>query len=145
MTVHTAQLALPLTRLIESLKMAGIWDQTVIAIYTADGSRSPAAGSAGNEGKNTFILAGGQVKGGYFGDVGVAGLDGDGHAYQFATPDPTTGVTQPFHPENQHDMRLKGGYSWRTVAEAIHTPPSVLTQIGSPSINEVQPLRFMLG
>ncbi len=145
MTVHTAQLALPLTRLIDSLKMAGIWDQTVIAIYTADGSRSPAAGSAGNEGKNTFILAGGKVKGGYFGDVGIAGADGDGHAYQFSTPDPVTGAATPVHPEVQHDKRLKGGYAWRTVAEAIHTPPSVLTQIGSPKITEVQPLQFMLG
>lgn len=145
MTVHTAQLALPLARLIESLKLAGIWDQTVIAIYTADGSRSPAASSAGNEGKNTFILAGGKVRGGYFGDVGVAGLDGDGHAYQFSTPDPTTGAAQPMHPEAMHEQRLKGGFAWRTVAEAIQTPASVLTQIGSPKITEALPLRFMLG
>ena len=144
MTVHTAQLALPLTRLIESLKLAGIWDQTVIAIYTADGSRSPAAGSAGNEGKNTFILAGGKVKGGYFGDVGIAGADGDGHAYQFSTPDPATGIAQPMHAEPMHDQRLKGGHSWRTVAEAIHTPASILSQIGSAKINGVEPLRFML-
>ncbi len=144
MTVHTAQLALPLTRLIDSLKMAGIWDQTVIAIYTADGSRSPAAGSAGNEGKNTFILAGGKVKGGYFGNVGVAGPDGDGHAYNFSTPDPVTGLPQPLHPEAEHDKRLKGGYSWRTVAEATGTPASVIDQIGSPAISDVQPLRFML-
>lgn len=144
MTVHTAQLALPLARLIDSLKLAGIWDQTVIAIYTADGSRSPAAGSAGNEGKNTFILAGGKVKGGYFGDVGIAGPDGDGHAYQFSTPDPTTGMAQPMHPEAMHAQRLKGGYTWRTVAEAIHTPASVMTQIGSAKLAEVKPLSFML-
>jgi hypothetical protein len=144
MTVHTAQLALPLARLIDSLKLAGIWDQTVIAIYTADGSRSPAASSAGNEGKNTFILAGGKVKGGYFGDVGIAGPDGDGHAYQFSTPDPTTGIAQPMHPEAMHEQRLKGGHAWRTVAEAIHTPASVITQIGSAKIADVKPLSFML-
>jgi len=84
------------------------------------------------------------VKGGYFGDVGVAGADGDGHAYHFSTPDPITGIAQPVHQEDRHDLRLKGGYSWRTVAEAIGAPASVLTQIGSPSIDAVQPLRFML-
>jgi hypothetical protein len=144
MTVHTKQLALPLARLIESLKMAGIWDQTVIAIYTADGSRSPAAGSAGNEGKNTFILAGGKVKGGYFGDVGVSGMDGNGHKYSFSTPDPITGAPTPAHEEAEHIKRLAGGYSWRTVAEAFGTPASVLQQIASPKISDVQPLRFLL-
>jgi hypothetical protein len=84
------------------------------------------------------------VKGGYFGNVGVAGLDGDGHAYNFSTPDPVTGMAQPPHPEGQHEMRLQGGYAWRTVAEATGTPASVIEQIGSPSISDVQPLRFML-
>lgn len=143
MTVHTAQLALPLSRLIESLKLAGIWDKTVIAIYTADGSRSPAASSAGSEGKNTFMLAGGRVKGGYFGNVAVTGPDGDGHKYGFSTPDPITGAAQPIHEEQAHAQRLPGGFAWRTVAAAINTPASVLEQISSPKIANA-PLGFLL-
>ncbi|MCH9681428.1 MAG: DUF1501 domain-containing protein, partial [Deltaproteobacteria bacterium] len=70
------QCALPLARLIESLKLAGIWDRTTIAVYSADGGRSPAANSYGNSGKNGMILAGGNIRGGSYGDVGVAGTAG---------------------------------------------------------------------
>jgi hypothetical protein len=42
------QCALPLARLIQSLKDAGLYDRTLIAVYTLDGSRRPAANSYGN-------------------------------------------------------------------------------------------------
>ena len=58
---------------------------------------------------------------------------------------PVTGVAQPMHVEGEHDKRLKGGYAWRTVAAATGMPASVIEQIGSPAISEVQPLQFMLG
>ena len=97
MTIHAKQLALPLARLIESLKKANLFDRTLIAVYTLDGSRSPAAGSAGNEGKNSVMLAGGMIKGGYFGDVVVTGPDGDGHKYGYQSPNLVTGAKGPDH------------------------------------------------
>jgi len=48
------------------------------------------------------------------------------------------------HAEAEHEKRLKGGYSWRTVAAATGMPASVIEQIGSPAISGVQPLSFML-
>ncbi|HET6343745.1 MAG TPA: hypothetical protein VFH51_02385, partial [Myxococcota bacterium] len=54
MRTEAAQTSLPLARLIESLKLAGLYERTVIAMYTLDGSRAPAAGSEGDEGKNTL-------------------------------------------------------------------------------------------
>ncbi|MFK7822734.1 MAG: DUF1501 domain-containing protein [Oligoflexales bacterium] len=67
------QTASPLARLIQTLKQAGIWNQTVIAMYTTDGSRSPLRNSTGYQTKNSVIFAGGKVKGGYYGDIQVTG------------------------------------------------------------------------
>jgi arylsulfatase A-like enzyme len=83
---------LPLVRLIESLKAAGLYENTLIAIYTLDGGRAPAANSSGGEGKSGLMLAGGMIQGGYYGDVGIAGDDGDGHVYSYSAPDPATGA-----------------------------------------------------
>jgi hypothetical protein len=69
------QTALALARLIQSLKAAGIYDKTVIAMYTLDGSRSPKRNSVGEGSKNALILAGGAIKGGYYGDVSMKGKD----------------------------------------------------------------------
>lgn len=63
------QTAKPLARLITELKKAGIWDRTVIAMYTLDGSRSIKRNSTGRGTKNAVILAGGKIKGQYFGDI----------------------------------------------------------------------------
>lgn len=142
MRIHSQQLAPSLARLIESLKAAGIYDRTLIAIYTTDGSRSPAAGSAGNEGKSSVMLAGGRINGGYFGDVTVAGNDGNGHSYGFRAPDPVTG--QPLDAHQDNSGRLAGGHAWRTVAAAMGTPASVLSRFSSPRITGTAPLPFVL-
>jgi hypothetical protein len=134
------QCALPLTRLIESLKLAGIWDRTTIAIFSADGGRTPAANSYGNTGKNTLVLAGGNVKGGYFGDVGVAGDTGAGHSYSYRVPDPTTGV--PMAPVTDNSNRLNGAHAWRTVMKALEIPDEVVSPY--PDVVGYQPLPFML-
>jgi hypothetical protein len=134
------QCALPLTRLIESLKLAGIWDRTTIAIFSADGGRTPAANSYGNTGKNTLVLAGGNVKGGYFGDVGVAGDTGGGHSYSYRVPDPTTGV--PMAPVTDNSNRLNGAHAWRTVMKALEIPDEVVSPY--PDVVGYQPLPFML-
>jgi hypothetical protein len=142
MRIHSQQFAPPLARLIESLKAAGVYDRTLIAIYTTDGSRSPAAGSAGNEGKNTLVLAGGKINGGYFGDVTVTGNDGNGHKYGFKAPDPLTGLPMAAHENNTG--RLPGGHAWQTVAKAFGTPASVLSRFQSPRVTATAPLSFLL-
>jgi len=124
LATETKQIALPLSRLIESLKKAGIYDRTLIAIYTTDGSRAPAANSSGYEGKNTVILAGGMIKGGYYGDLRVAGDDGDGHRYSYHAPDLDTGAPNATG-TTKNDMRLPGSAIWRTVTKALRIPNAV--------------------
>ncbi|MEX1366523.1 MAG: DUF1501 domain-containing protein, partial [Nannocystaceae bacterium] len=120
------QCALPLARLIESFKASGIWDRTVIAIFSSDGGRAPSANSYGNSGKNTMVLAGGGVRGGYYGDVGVAGDSGGGHSYSYRVPEPVSGVPQA--PVTDNSNRLDGAYAWRTVMKALQVPDEVVTQ-----------------
>jgi hypothetical protein len=134
------QCALPLVRLIDSLKAAGMWERTTIAIFSADGGRTPGANSYGNTGKNTLVLAGGNVSGGYFGDVGVAGDTGAGHSYSYRVPDPVTGV--PMAPVTDNSNRLNGAYAWRTVMKALEIPDEVVNQY--PDVAGYQPLPFML-
>lgn len=134
------QCALPLARLIESFKAAGIWERTTIAIFSADGGRAPSANSYGNSGKNTLVLAGGNVRGGYFGDVGVAGDNGDGHNYNYRVPDPVTG--NPTAPVTDNSNRLNGAYAWRTVMKALEMPDEIAGQY--PDVAGYQPLGFML-
>lgn len=120
------QTVLPLVRLIESLKAAGIYDRTLIALYSTDGGRSPAANSTGSAGLNTVVLAGGMVQGGYYGDVSVAGDRGDGHDYQYHVPDLATG--QPGMVVGDNSGRLPGATIWRTVMKASGVPESVYGQ-----------------
>ncbi len=133
------QFAIPLARLIQRLKDAGIYEQTVIAVFSADGGRAPAANSYGNTGKNSLVLCGKNVRGGYYGDVGVAGPDGDGHRYDYHVPDPQTGVLRP--PVTNND-RLEGAYAWRTVMKALGTPDSTLEAY--PDVAGFHALDFML-
>src|SRR4029079_10502910 len=121
--VLTLQTVLPLTRLIESLKLANMYDNTVIAIYTLDGGRAPAGVSSGGEGKSGLILAGGKIQGGYYGDVGVAGDDGDGHVYSYSSPDPATGA--PLGPTTASSGALPGACVWRTVMKSLGVPDEI--------------------
>lgn len=130
----------PLARLIESLKLAGIYDRTVIAMYTLDSGRSPAANSSGNEGKCGLILAGGMIKGGYYGDVGVAENSGDGHTYSYSSPDPATGAPTPAVTDNSN--RLSGAHVWRSVVKALGIPDDVAGQF--PDVAGVQHLPWLL-
>lgn len=134
------QCVLPLTRLIESLKAAGIYDQTLIAVISSDGGRSPAANSYGNSGKNTLMLAGRHVKPGYYGDVSVAGASGDGHMYAYHVPDPNTGALAPAVTDNSG--RLDGAHAWRTIMTALDVPSDVLEQY--PDVAGKPPLKFMI-
>ena len=49
--VQGMQASKPLARLIKFMKDLGVWNRTLIALYTLDGSRRPAANSYGNDGK----------------------------------------------------------------------------------------------
>lgn len=140
MTTMGRQCALPLARLIESFKAAGIWDRTTIAVFSTDGGRAPSANSYGNSGKNTLLLAGGNVAGGYYGDVGVAGNSGNGHNYNYRVPDPVTGTPQA--PVTDNSNRLNGAYAWRTVMKSLQIPDEVVNQY--PDVADYHPLRFML-
>jgi len=140
MEVETLQASLSLARLIAKLKEAGIYDRTLIAVYCTDGGRAPAAGSQGNEGKNTVILAGGMIKGGYYGDVGVAGDDGDGHTYSYSAPRIDNG--QPGAAATDGSGRLPGKYIWRTVAKALGVPDAEASQF--PDVADAEPLSWLL-
>jgi Protein of unknown function (DUF1501) len=137
------QCALPLARLIQSLKDAGIYDRTLIAVYTLDGSRRPAANSYGNDGKGTLMLAGGMIRGGYYGDIEVAGDDGNGHTYGFRAPDPVTGMPGELVTDwGARDKRTSSAAAWQTVAEALSIPRDLRDQF--EEVAGVEPLRFML-
>ena len=138
--VQAQQIALPLARLITKLKQDGIYDRTLIAIYTTDGSRSPAANSSGSEGKNTVIFAGGMIKGGYYGDIGIAGDDGDGHRYSYFMPDLTTGVAVA-DGKTDNTGRIPGASLWRTAAKALKIPDG---ELQFPDVKDAKPLDFML-
>ena len=120
------QTVLPLARLIEQLKAAGLYDRTLIAVYTLDSGRSPAAYSSGNVGKSGLMLAGGMIKGGYYGDVGVAGDQGDGHSYYYSAPDVATGNPLPGVTDNS--QRIPSATVWRTVMKALGLPDDVAGQ-----------------
>lgn len=140
MNTKARQTVLPLVRLIESFKAAGMWDKTLIAIYSLDGGRSPAAASYGNEGKNTVILAGGMVRGGYYGDISVAGDNGDGHSYRYHMPDVTTGAIAGSTTDN--GGRIPGASIWKTTMKALKIPQSVYNQFAD--VQSAPELPFLL-
>jgi hypothetical protein len=140
MRTYAKQATYPLARLIDRLKAAGLYDRTLIAIYSADGGRSPAAGTSGNVGKNAVILAGGMIKGGYYGDVTIQGDDGDGHRYGYRAPDPVTGTPGPI--EEGNGNRLAGSAIWRTVMKALEVPDALCNQFAD--VAGVQPLSWLL-
>lgn len=141
MQVHSKQLAIPLARMIAAFKAAGIWDRTVIAIYTADGSRPPAAGYSGDRGKNTVMLAGGGIKGGYFGDIRLASTTANGHTYRYHMPDLATGAPIA-DGATDNSKRVPGAVMWRTVAKAMGATDALVNQFAA--VRNVSPLAFAL-
>ena len=139
--VMALQSAIPLARLIEKLKEANLFDNTVIAVYSLDGGRSPAANSSGNEGKNTVILAGGGIQGGYFGDVKIAGPKLDGHKFSYHRPDVVSGIANPMGTEH-NGMRTPGRDIWRTLMQALTIPKEVYETL--PDVMGAKTLDFML-
>jgi Protein of unknown function (DUF1501) len=131
----------PLVRLIEKLKAAQLYDRTLIVISTADGGRAPAAGSSGDEGKNGVILAGGMVRGGYYGDIKADSDDGDGHKYRYFMPDLDTGIPSP-QGSLGNDQRLPAASLWKTVMQAVKVPGTTLSQF--PSVANAKTLSWLI-
>ena len=138
---QTAVMVGPLVKLIESLKMAGLYDRTLIIISTSDGGRAPAAASSGDEGKNGVILAGGMIRGGYYGDIKPGAVDGNGQKYVYHAPDAATGTPIPNGTEG-NDRRLAAAPLWRTMAKALRISDSFAGQFAD--VSSTQPLSWLL-
>lgn len=141
MKAQTEITVLPLVRLIEKLKQAGLYERTLIVVSTADGGRAPAAGSSGDEGKNGVILAGGMIRGGYYGDIKADAIDGDGHRYRYRMPDLSTGIADP-QGTTGNDRRVPAANLWRTIMTAVAVPAATLNQF--PSVAAAAPLQWLL-
>ena len=122
--VQGQQASKPLARIIQFMKDLGVWNRTLIAVYTLDGSRRPAANSYGNDGKGTMMLAGGMIKGGYYGDIRVTKDLDDGHEYGFLPPDPATGMPMgsPITNWGKKEARTPSADLWLTVMKALGVP-----------------------
>ncbi len=136
------QLCLPLSRLIEQLKAANIYNQTVIAVYTADGSREIRLDSTGDHGKNGVLLCGGKIKGGLYGDIRVAGDTSNGHKFSYHAPDEQTGIAKPEGAiDTDNSKRTSGATIWRTVAKALEIPDDIAGQFSD--VKNAKPLNFV--
>lgn len=132
---------LPLVRLIEQLKAAGLYQRSLIMVWTADGGRAPSAGSSGDEGKNGVILAGGMIRGGYYGDIRADSVSGDGHRYRYLMPDLLTGAPDPVG-TLANDRRVPASALWRTVMSAAGAPAATLDQF--PDVAGARVLPWLL-
>ncbi len=140
MRTYAKQTAIPLARLIAKLKESIIYDSTAIAIYTLDGGRPPDAGYSGDRGKNSVILAGGKVKGGYFGDVRLKTPDPTRQLFSYHAPDPVTGIPGPGVTDNS--ARLPSKNIWRTVMKAAGIPDALCDTF--PDVAGAAALPYML-
>lgn len=123
MLAQSKQFALPLARLIETLKAAGVYDRTIIAVYTTDGGRGAECESFGDHGKNAVVLAGGRIKGGYYGDIRILEDKGSYYNFSYHKPD-STGVTLP-NGVTDNSGRVSGASIWKTVAKGLGIPSTI--------------------
>ena len=126
------------------MKDLGVWDRTLIALYTLDGSRRPAANSYGNDGKGTVVLAGGMIKGGYYGDIRVTKDLTDGHQYGFLPPDPSTGLPMgtPITAWGDASKRTPSADLWLTVMKALGVPDDLAKKF--PDVQKGRVHSYML-
>lgn len=132
MNTQAEQSGRNLARLIQSLKTSGLWDNTIIAMYTLDGSRSPISNSTGDGTKNAIVLAGGRIRGGYYGDISVST---GGQVTYFRPDDNGNPVSQG---TTGRDQRVSAADVYKTVATASGIPMSVLD-----SFTDIRPGRIL--
>jgi uncharacterized protein (DUF1501 family) len=142
--VQAQQASKPLARMIKFLKDLGVWNRTLIALYALDGSRRPAANSYGNDGKGTMVLAGGMIKGGYYGDIQITKDLADGHEYGFLRPDAVTGMPSgtPVTSWGDKTKRIPSADLWLTVMKALGIPDSLAKQF--PDVQDGQAHSYMI-
>jgi hypothetical protein len=138
------QSARPLARAIKKFKEANLWHRTLIVIYTLDGSREPKANSYGDRGKGTIVLAGGMIRGGYYGDIRPVKDLGNGHDFALVTPDATTGMPTSELVTNWNDKskRVPSADIWLTVMKALGIPDEVARQF--PDVKDGKVLNYLL-
>jgi hypothetical protein len=137
------QISLPLSRFIDAMKAANLWDQTLVAVYTADGSRETRLESNGDRGKNSVLLCGGRIRGGLYGDIRVAGMSGNGNRFSYHAPDPMTGIPIAAGAiDGDNTKRTPGAVMWRTVAKAMGVPDSLAGSF--PDTQNAKPMTFAL-
>lgn len=141
MRTMAKQTALPISRLIQALKDQGLFERTLIAVYTTDGSRSPTSESYGNEGKNSLMLVGGMIQGGYYGDIRVAETLEHGHRFSYHMPDLETGRPVASGALD-NSGRLSGASGWLTVMKALRVPESFTKNY--PDVADQKALDFVL-
>lgn len=120
MNTQAEQSGRTLARLITNLKASGLWENTIIAMYTLDGSRSPLSNSTGENTKNAVVLAGGKIRGGYYGDVS---LSQNGTVTYFRPNDSGVPVSQG---ATGRDLRVPAADIYKTVASLSGVPMNVI-------------------
>lgn len=133
------QFALPLARMITQLKAAGVYDNTVIMVNSLDGGRTPHAESSGDEGKNTMILAGGRIKGGYFGDIRLSPIqDGINKTVYYHRPEANGTPTNSPVENRDGGNRVPGRDGWRTLMKALNIPDALAASFPDTQAGVVQ-------
>lgn len=133
-----------LARLIASLKQAGLYDRTVISMVTLDGGRTMNARADTNEnGRNGLLLAGGRIRGGYYGDVRVAGNYQDGHSFTYHAPLLDTGLPNPMGGRDLDGRyRVSNASAYRTITTALGIPDALVDRF--PDARGASPMRFLI-
>ena len=120
MYTQAQQSGMTLARMIQTLKSSGHWENTIIAMYTLDGSRSPLSNSTGENSKNAIVLAGGKIKGGYYGDIQVSAQG----TVTYRRPD-DNGNPIPVGTTGR-DMRVPAADIYKTVLTVAGVPLSLI-------------------
>lgn len=131
MNTQAQQSGMTLARLIQYLKDNNLWENTIIAMYTLDGSRSPESNSTGENSKNAVILAGGKIQGGYYGDIRITGNGITYHRPNDSGNPVATGTTGG-------GQRVPAADVYKTVMTAAGVPMSLID-----SFPDAQPGRIL--
>jgi uncharacterized protein (DUF1501 family) len=130
--------------LVKDLVDRGLWQNTVL-VWMGEFGRTPRINQ--NGGRDhwarcwSVVVGGGAIKGGYYGDIQIAGPDRDGHRYRYHMPDLITGAPIPDGVTDK-TKRVPGVAIYRTVAKAMRIPDDVLNQF--PAVAAAKPLPFLL-
>jgi len=119
MDTQAQQSGITLARLINFLKANNLWANTIIAMYTLDGSRSMDTNSTGQDSKNALVLAGGKIRGGYYGDIRFTNNNFVYHRPDDAGNPIATGTTGG-------GMRVPAADLYKTVLSAAGVPVTMI-------------------